>query len=50
MQDDNKPRPRISNYITVEGEKRLREELDLLWRFERPLNGTIICNDLSSDI
>lgn len=35
-QDDSKPRPRISNYITVEGEKRLREELDFLWRFERP--------------
>ena len=36
MQDDSKPRPRISNYITVEGEKRLREELDFLWRVERP--------------
>lgn len=31
------PRPKISNYITLAGEKRLREELNYLWRTERPL-------------
>jgi len=33
-----KPRERskISHYITAAGEKRLREELDYLWRQERP--------------
>jgi len=36
MPDDSTPRPRISNYITVEGEQRLRDELDYLWRTERP--------------
>ena len=34
---DEKPRPRISNYITVEGEQRLRDELTHLWRVERPI-------------
>ena len=34
---DEKPRPRISNYITVEGEQRLRDELNHLWRVERPI-------------
>lgn len=29
-------RSKISNYITAAGEKRLREELDFLWRQERP--------------
>jgi len=36
MPEDTTPRPRVSNYITVEGEKRLRDELDFLWRSERP--------------
>ena len=30
------PPPASSKYITPEGEKRLREELDRLWRIERP--------------
>lgn len=30
------PRPKISNYISAAGEKRLREELNYLWRIERP--------------
>lgn len=29
------PRP-VSNYITAEGEKRLKQELQELWRIERP--------------
>ncbi len=36
MNPNEKPRPQISNYITVAGEKRLREELNYLWRTERP--------------
>lgn len=36
MKATEKKRPPISNYVTVEGEKRLREELDYLWRQERP--------------
>lgn len=36
MNPNEKPRPKISNYITVAGEKRLREELSYLWRVERP--------------
>ena len=36
MHPADKPRPAVSNYITVEGEKRLRDELDYLWRIERP--------------
>ncbi len=30
------PAPAASKYITPEGEKRLREELEQLWRVERP--------------
>ncbi len=30
------PRLPISNYITVEGEQRLRDELQYLWKVERP--------------
>ena len=30
------PQPQASKYITPEGARRLREELDLLWRIERP--------------
>jgi transcription elongation factor GreB len=30
------PTPAASKYITPEGERRLREELERLWRFERP--------------
>lgn len=30
------PAPPKSNYLTVEGETRLRQELDFLWRDERP--------------
>jgi len=30
------PRPTSSQYITPEGARRLREELDQLWRIERP--------------
>lgn len=30
------PAPAASKYITREGERRLREELELLWRLERP--------------
>ena len=37
MLEEKKPLPKISNYITVEGEKRLRDELNHLWRVERPL-------------
>jgi transcription elongation factor GreB len=33
---DRKPRPPSSTYITAEGAKRLREELDHLWTVERP--------------
>jgi len=33
---DRKPRPASSRYITAEGAKRLREELDQLWTVERP--------------
>jgi len=36
MNPNEKPRPKISNYITAAGEKRLREELNYLWRTERP--------------
>lgn len=36
MTDSNKPRPGISNYITPEGDKRLRDELTWLWKVERP--------------
>lgn len=36
MEPTEKPRPKISNYVTFEGEKRLREELNYLWRTERP--------------
>ncbi|MCB1648770.1 MAG: transcription elongation factor GreB [Pseudomonadales bacterium] len=36
MKATEKKRPPISNYVTVEGEKRLRDELDYLWRQERP--------------
>ena len=37
MKLSNNNRPDISNYITVEGELRLRKELDYLWKVERPL-------------
>jgi len=33
---DRKPRPPSSSYITPEGAKRLRDELDQLWTVERP--------------
>jgi transcription elongation factor GreB len=33
---DRKPRPASSAYITPEGARRLREELDQLWTVERP--------------
>jgi transcription elongation factor GreB len=33
---DRKPPPASSSYITAEGAKRLREELDQLWTVERP--------------
>jgi len=36
MNPNEKPRPKISNYVTAAGEKRLREELNYLWRTERP--------------
>ncbi|OGT70082.1 MAG: transcription elongation factor GreB [Gammaproteobacteria bacterium RIFCSPLOWO2_02_FULL_57_10] len=36
MSVEKKPLPKVSNYITVEGEKRLRDELNYLWRVERP--------------
>ncbi len=36
MKLTNAPRPPISNYITVEGEQRLRDELQYLWKVERP--------------
>ena len=36
MKTNDKPRPKISNYVTAAGEKRLREELNYLWRTERP--------------
>ena len=36
MKPSNAPRPPISNYITVEGEQRLRDELHYLWKVERP--------------
>lgn len=36
MNPTEKSLPKISNYITCEGEKRLREELNYLWRIERP--------------
>lgn len=36
LNPDEKPRPKISNYITPAGEQRLREELNYLWRIERP--------------
>jgi transcription elongation factor GreB len=36
MNPNEKPRPKISNYVTLAGEQRLREELDYLWRIERP--------------
>lgn len=36
MNPTEKPRPKISNYVTVAGEQRLREELHFLWRTERP--------------
>lgn len=31
-----KPAPQGSKYVTAEGARRLREELDYLWRIERP--------------
>jgi len=37
MQEEKKPLPKVSNYITVEGEKRLRHELNHLWKVERPI-------------
>lgn len=37
MPEEKQPLPKVSNYITVEGEKRLRDELNHLWRVERPL-------------
>lgn len=37
MHEEKKILPKVSNYITVEGEKRLRDELNHLWRVERPL-------------
>ncbi|MDP1932751.1 MAG: transcription elongation factor GreB [Gammaproteobacteria bacterium] len=37
MHEEKKPLPKVSNYITVEGEKRLRDELNYLWRVERPI-------------
>jgi transcription elongation factor GreB len=37
MTERLKPLPKISNYITPEGDKRLRDELNHLWRTERPL-------------
>lgn len=33
---DRKPRPPSAKYITPEGAKKLRDELDWLWRHERP--------------
>lgn len=36
MLNPQKSRPKISNYITPEGDKRLREELTWLWKVERP--------------
>jgi transcription elongation factor GreB len=33
---DRPPRPQLSRYITPEGAKKLRAELDQLWIFERP--------------
>jgi transcription elongation factor GreB len=33
---DRKPRPPSSKYITAEGAKRLRDELEQLWTVERP--------------
>lgn len=36
MPNSQKPRPKISNYITPEGDKRLRDELTWLWKVERP--------------
>ncbi len=33
---DRKPRPKSSNYITPDGAKRLRDELEQLWTVERP--------------
>ncbi len=36
MSNLQKPRPKISNYITPEGDKRLRDELTWLWKIERP--------------
>ena len=36
MNTTEKPRPKISNYVTAAGEKRLRDELNFLWRTERP--------------
>jgi transcription elongation factor GreB len=33
---DRKPRPASSKYITAEGAKRLRDELEQLWTVERP--------------
>ena len=36
MNPIEKQRPKISNYITAAGETRLREELNYLWRTERP--------------
>jgi transcription elongation factor GreB len=36
MSVEKKPLPKVSNYITAEGEKRLRDELKHLWKVERP--------------
>ncbi len=36
MSAEKKPLPSVSNYITAEGEKRLRDELNYLWKVERP--------------
>src|SRR5690349_4751048 len=33
---DRKPRPKSSAYITADGAKRLRDELEQLWTVERP--------------
>src|SRR3954452_1995300 len=33
---DRPPRPQLSRYITPEGAKKLRAELDQLWTIERP--------------
>ncbi len=37
MSEEKKALPKVSNYITVEGERRLRDELNHLWKVERPI-------------